>query len=343
MSKSRLAKTSAIVAAQPERVAIDVARARDLLAASKTIAAAKSIHDRGKGLEALLRAQKSGSDAVNEAIEVQLWAARRVGELLRELPKATGTRGAGRPPIGGSRGAPPKSAPTLAEQGLDKKTAHRCQKLAEQPERDFADVITAIRARGEKLTAAGVITSASAHPDYDGDESYTPVVYIEAARKVMGSIDCDPASSSNKLVLARIGAKHAFTKEMDGLHRHWVGNVWLNPPYSAQLIKEFVAKLLEELATNTGARTDLDQAVVLTNAATDAAWWQSLAQACSLVCMVAGRIGFDQPHPKKPGELRETKNNRYAQSFFYFGNRAQKFREEFQVFGVVGALRVSRS
>ncbi|WP_420431356.1 DNA N-6-adenine-methyltransferase [Candidatus Poriferisocius sp.] len=61
-------------------------------------------------------------------------------------------------------------------------------------------------------------------------EWWTPPVIIEAARKAMGSIDMDPASSAeaNKTVQASM----IYTAQMDGLARKWSGRVWCNPPFS---------------------------------------------------------------------------------------------------------------
>jgi ParB family chromosome partitioning protein len=65
----------------------------------------------------------------------------------------------------------------------------------------------------------------------------TPPHIIEAARKSMGSIDCDPASSerANKIVKA----KEFFIAEDDGLSKKWHENVWLSPPHA--LMSDFTA------------------------------------------------------------------------------------------------------
>jgi DNA N-6-adenine-methyltransferase (Dam). len=62
----------------------------------------------------------------------------------------------------------------------------------------------------------------------------TPPWIVEAARRVMGSIDLDPASSEEANKVVRAGCY--FTKEDDGLSGLWnlhderKLNVWLNPP-----------------------------------------------------------------------------------------------------------------
>ena len=74
----------------------------------------------------------------------------------------------------------------------------------------------------------------------------TPPEYIEAARRVLGTIDLDPASSALFNELTK--AKRFFTKEDDGLAQDWSGTVLLNPPgdKEGKLPKLFWAKLMSE-------------------------------------------------------------------------------------------------
>ncbi len=174
---------------------------------------------------------------------------------------------------------------------------------------------------GEPLAPVVPISQAAG---YDCDEWYTPAEYVEAAREVMGAIDLDPASCEH--AQTTIQAERFHTKADDGLAQEWRGRVWLNPPYSQPAATRFADKLLEEHASGR-----VTEAVMVQNAGTDTVWFHRMA-AAGWVCLVKGRINF----------LREdgsTAGNRYAQVFFYLGERPQRFAEVFRRFGLVGRLR----
>jgi len=74
-------------------------------------------------------------------------------------------------------------------------------------------------------------------------ERYTPERIVDFVRKVLRQIDLDPASSpkANKIVKA----SSFFTRDMDGLKKHWRGRVFLNPPFDAW--PAWLAKLEREM------------------------------------------------------------------------------------------------
>lgn len=146
------------------------------------------------------------------------------------------------------------------------------------------------------------------------DEWYTPQYIIDLARKVMGSIDLDPASSeiANRIVQADL----YLTKEDNSLLHPWKGKVWCNPPYSAALIKKFTAKVLEEVENG-----NVDEIIVLTNSGTDTQWNKPLQKGTQVY--TNGRISFLQPDGSEKG-----KGGR-GQCFTYFGNNPRKFIEVF--------------
>ena len=149
------------------------------------------------------------------------------------------------------------------------------------------------------------------------NEWYTPAEYIEAARRVMGGIDLDPASCA--IANEVIRAEKFFSLEEDGLKKDWSGRIWLNPPYSRELIGKFVDKLLA---------SDFEAAIVLTDAATETSWFSKLAQKAAVICFATRRIKFLRPDGS-PGNGNPTRGS----AFFYFGIEAEKFCELFQQFG----------
>ena len=81
----------------------------------------------------------SGEAVVGQAHTLKTRALVKLGELLKDLPKATGRRLAGRElgsnkGVGGSRSAPPTNATTYADLGVTKKLASVAQQLAALPE-----------------------------------------------------------------------------------------------------------------------------------------------------------------------------------------------------------------
>lgn len=110
---------------------------------------AKDIRDKALALEAYYR-QARNLEAEREAANVRLRAERRVGELLKDLERAT-------PQDAGSQGgrgnekslsAPVTSfssspyAAALAEQGMSRQAAHRFQALADIPQAEFEQVLS---------------------------------------------------------------------------------------------------------------------------------------------------------------------------------------------------------
>lgn len=172
-------------------------------------------------------------------------------------------------------------------------------------------------------------------PARPSDSWRTPQRYIDSARKVMGSIDLDPFSSLDANTAVR--ATFFFTPEASALERRWCPasrrrrfphgmNVWMNPPYSAQMIGEVTCAFRR--AWDLG---DIQQAVVLLNNATETRWFQDIRALATAVCFPTGRISFvAQDGEEMPGNTR-------GQVFFYYGpdEGSMRFVEEFRTYGWV--------
>ena len=151
-------------------------------------------------------------------------------------------------------------------------------------------------------------------------ERYTPAIYIEKAREVLGAIDLDPASS--QYAQQTVQAETYYTADDDALEHEWRGRVWLNPPYHRELAPKFIDKLVAELAAG-----HISEAIVLTNNSTDTEWFRSAANVCDAICFTTGRIHFEVPNaaPVMPTQ---------GQAFFYFGAHVKRFASVFQPLGL---------
>ncbi len=151
------------------------------------------------------------------------------------------------------------------------------------------------------------------------NEWYTPECYIESAKKVMGNIDLDPASSeiANQTVKANL----FYSQEEDGLSKEWFGNVWMNPPYSQPLIFQFIIKLVES--------NKINQAIVLVNNGTETQWGQLLLSNSNAVCFHQSRIRFID----KYGNLGQAPLQ--GQIICYIGSEVNNFINEFNKYGTI--------
>jgi hypothetical protein len=154
------------------------------------------------------------------------------------------------------------------------------------------------------------------------NEWYTPADFIQSARVVMGEIDLDPASS--QLANKTVGALRFYDAEQNGLNYFWSGRVWMNPPYSGDLIGKFTEKL--SLHFEEG---DIEHACVLVNNATETAWFQRMLDGCSEVCLLKSRVKFIDMNGNPSGAPLQ------GQAILYFGDNRIGFCKEFSKWGKV--------
>ena len=113
-----------------------------------------------------------------------------------------------------------------------------------------------------------------------------------------------------------------MTEDEDGLSLEWGGNVWLNPPYSRELIPLFVQKLCQSYDEG-----QVEQAIMLTHNNTDTEWFRSGVAAHATALCFTKRIKFYR------GEDVASPVN--GQMLSYFGNRPEAF---VGVFGEIGRV-----
>lgn len=161
----------------------------------------------------------------------------------------------------------------------------------------------------------------------DSDAWFTPPVYLDAAREVMGSIDFDPFSSA--AANAMVKADLYYTERDNSLVKAWpkVASVWMNPPYSAGLCAKACERFLEQYEEGKFRR-----GIVLVNNATDTRWFKAMVDRASAVCFTDHRIAFWNADGKKQS------GNTRGQAFFLFSRSAKDvtaFRKRFGKFGFV--------
>lgn len=148
---------------------------------------------------------------------------------------------------------------------------------------------------------------------------YTPELYVESARRVLGTIDLDPATSevANRVVKA----KYLYTREDDGLAKDWFGSVFLNPPWGGDA-QRFVTRVLHDYRTG----RILQAVVVLSAEYTDRKWMQELAILERFpVCFTNHRVNYwNAGGSPTAGTM-----------FIYLGRNVQAFVDEFSRWGPV--------
>src|ERR1700674_3274110 len=136
-------------------------------AARKAIAAAHRVDEvkkiRNKAEAVRTYAKLAGDlQLQNQACEIRLRAERRAGQLLLEMEKNSGTRGAGRPRKDGTRFGRSNTStaqkPTLEENGVTKDQSSKWQRLALLVDEDtFDKALVQAREKNGELTNAALL------------------------------------------------------------------------------------------------------------------------------------------------------------------------------------------
>lgn len=240
----------------------------------------------------------------------------RMGQLLKAIPKQNGARTDLQTYSPAVEEVKTKTQ-VVKDLGLNKDQSSDFERMASHPEA-VERAKQEARNNGQVLSRSAVlqeIKKPHVVNNSKDDEWYTPPKYIEAAREVLGTIDLDPAS--NDFANQTVKASTYFTEEINGLEQEWFGNVWMNPPYSTALLTKFADKLVE---------SDISQAIVLVNNATETAWFEKMISKASAILFHKGRIRFVKRDGEHGAPLQ-------GQAFIYYGDNPERFLEVFSQFG----------
>lgn len=261
--------------------------ARKALAAARDDFARLKVRDFGRALQ-------EAAVILNHK-EIAIHAAELVQDAERAIAKAN-------PHNPGGMGTSGKPSCVIHNNATQAKTAVSDNKLRQirrahqQSDEDYEQAKAEHQESGKPITRKALIDRRHHVTQNTGRvEWYTPPHIISAARKTMGGIDLDPATTveANERL---VRAEHILTAEDDALSPGtlWMpewgtyeGRVWLNPPYRQPDVKEFSERLLEEIEAQT-----VVQAVWLSNNATETDWGQRLLRHAKAVCFPARRIRF---------------------------------------------------
>lgn len=146
------------------------------------------------------------------------------------------------------------------------------------------------------------------------DEWYTPGHIIKRVKDTMGTIEFDPFSCDYAQQWVR--AERYCTIDDSAFNHQWHGKIFMNPPYSATLIRKSIKTLVVNYLLG-----QVSEFICLTNSATDTRWNEPLQQFTQ--AYTNGRIQFIQPN----GEKKAAGSR--GQCFTYAGPNIEEFIHNF--------------
>lgn len=191
---------------------------------------------------------------------------------------------------------------------------------------DPLKIVSAENQSRADITRLGYIGRRPGAEKRDADSWFTPDLYLDSVRAVLGSIDLDPFSS--EVANRTVKAAHIFTLEKSAFDHPWNVcdnvRVFMNPPYSMGACGRAVNRFIDEYHSHHVA-----EGIVLVNNATDTKWFHALIKYCDAVAFTDHRISFWND------DRKDASGNTRGQAFFYFGPNAGKFIETFEKHGSV--------
>lgn len=170
------------------------------------------------------------------------------------------------------------------------------------------------------MRSAQLINQTSGNCEYR-----TPQEIVEAARRAMGGINLDPASSYAFNHHIKAEAFFGVQKNgtfIDGLKEEWHGRIWLNHPFGRGGNPLWIGKLLEEWDNQR-----IEAACCITYACTSETWFKPLLLGAQ--CFLIPRTNFLLPD----GSVKKgvTKGSVVT----YFGKDIAAFVAAFASLGVI--------
>lgn len=302
--------------------------AKRALMEARSIDELKDVRDKAEALRGYIKQRDESHELQNDVAEIKIRAERRIGELIKEK-QASGELAK----RGGDRKSNcSDSSLKLADLGISHHQSSDWQAVAEMPDEDFEEHIATTKEIGE-LTSAAVTKAArqikAGQPmsvtvfSHESVEYYTPPVYVDAARALMGGIDLDPASCD--IAQEWIQATTYYTIEDNGIAQDWLGRVWLNPPYSKSGGKSNQDIWSSHLALEYQSG-NVTEAVLLVKSAMGYKWFENLWRDWP-VCFVRERLSFVRSDGNDKGQ------SKLGTSILYFGQNIDGFIAKFGKFG----------
>lgn len=135
--------------------------ARNALQVASTVDEVKDIRDKSEAMAAYAR-QAKDKELLKWATEIKVRAERRAGQMLAEMPKATGAKMKGGTTGGPIVVPPANDAQTLAEIGVTKNESSRWQKLAAVSDEQFESAVASAKDKAGEVTTAAMMRAAKA-------------------------------------------------------------------------------------------------------------------------------------------------------------------------------------
>lgn len=128
-------------------------KARTAIEEARTVDEVKSIKDKAEAMRAYAKQVGESLEVQNNICEIKLRAERKMGEMLKEMPKQQGARGVG-------KGVGLHDVTPLKDIGIAKHESSRYQKIAELPKEKFEEIIEETKEAEKELTEALMLSTA---------------------------------------------------------------------------------------------------------------------------------------------------------------------------------------